>query len=122
MSDAAAPDPRARRRLGLAAAAVVFAVYGGMALTIDVPAAAHGFKSDEATYYLIGHSLARDGDLEYRRADLERRGTTEVIPVRHDTTDPVDGAGVVLRCLASSAHAEGWTTAGEALAAIEVTP
>ena len=25
-----------------------------------------GFQSDEATYYMMGHSLARDGDLTYR--------------------------------------------------------
>ena len=30
------------------------------------------FKSDEATYYMMAHSLAADGDLEYRRADLVR--------------------------------------------------
>ena len=35
-------------------------------------ARAFGFQSDEATYYMIGHSLARDPDLEYRRADLVR--------------------------------------------------
>ncbi len=31
-----------------------------------------GFQSDEATYYMMAHSLAADGDLEYRRADLVR--------------------------------------------------
>ena len=31
-----------------------------------------GFQSDEATYYMMGHSLAEDGDLTYRRDDLMR--------------------------------------------------
>jgi hypothetical protein len=54
------------------AAAVVFAIYGGMALVVDFPTAAEGFHADEATYFLMGHSLARDGDLEYRAEDLAR--------------------------------------------------
>jgi hypothetical protein len=33
-----------------------------IALTIDVPKSARGFKGDEATYYSLGHSLARDFD------------------------------------------------------------
>jgi hypothetical protein len=57
---------------GLLAALVVLAVYGGLALTVDFPAAAKGIQSDEATYYLMGRSLAEDGDLTYRRRDLER--------------------------------------------------
>jgi hypothetical protein len=57
---------------GLVAALLVVAVYGGMALSIDVPRASYGFKSDEATYYMMAHSLAADGDLTYRRADLAR--------------------------------------------------
>ncbi len=39
---------------------------------MDFPRAAFGFQSDEATYYMMAHSLAADGDLEYRRADLVR--------------------------------------------------
>ncbi len=31
-----------------------------------------GIQSDEATYYMMGHSLAEDGDLAYRREDLAR--------------------------------------------------
>lgn len=62
----------ARRRSGLAAALVVLALYGGLAATVDFPSAAIGIQSDEATYYLAGHSLAADGDLEYRREDLVR--------------------------------------------------
>jgi hypothetical protein len=59
-------------RPGLVAAAVVFFIYGGLALSVDFPRAALGFQSDEATYYMMAHSLAADGDLEYRRADLVR--------------------------------------------------
>ncbi len=59
-------------RPGLLAAVLVFALFGGVALSIDVPEATFGFHSDEATYYLIGHSIAQDGDLEYRREDLLR--------------------------------------------------
>jgi len=57
---------------GLAAAAIVLAIYGGLALTVDFPSAALGIQSDEATYYMMGHSLAEDGDLVYRREDLAR--------------------------------------------------
>ncbi len=66
------PDVRRRRRAGWLAAAVVLALYGGMALAIDVPRSSGGFTGDAATYYMMGQSLAFDGDLAYRRADLER--------------------------------------------------
>lgn len=59
-------------RPGLVLAAVFFCVYGALALTVNVPKAAYGFKSDEATYYMMGLSLAYDGDLTYRKADLVR--------------------------------------------------
>ena len=59
-------------RPGLAAAAVILCVYGGLALGVDVPRIAGGFFSDEATYYMMGHSLAEDGDVTYRREDLVR--------------------------------------------------
>ncbi|MDQ3068130.1 MAG: glycosyltransferase family 39 protein [Acidobacteriota bacterium] len=61
-----------RLRPGLIAAAMVLALYGAVAVSIDVPKTTFGIHSDEATYYLIGHSLAQDGDLEYRREDLLR--------------------------------------------------
>src|SRR5687767_14412996 len=61
-----------RLKPGLIAAALVLALYGGVAVSIDVPQTTFGIHSDEATYYLIGHSLAQDGDLEYRREDLLR--------------------------------------------------
>ena len=43
-----------------------------IALTIDVPKSARGFKGDEATYYSLGHSLARDFDFRFERQDLIR--------------------------------------------------
>ena len=65
-------SPAGRLRPGLIAAAIVMAVYGGMAVSMDVPRTTIGIHSDEATYYLIGHSIAADFDLEYRREDLLR--------------------------------------------------
>jgi hypothetical protein len=59
-------------RPGLIAAAVCLCVYGALALTVDFPRAAMGIQSDEATYYMMGHSLAEDGDLAYRYEDLVR--------------------------------------------------
>jgi hypothetical protein len=59
-------------RPGLALAAIFLCIYGALALTIDLPKATYGFKSDEATYYMMGLSLARDGDLTYERKDLVR--------------------------------------------------
>jgi hypothetical protein len=57
---------------GLILAAVFLAIYGTLALTVDLPKAAYGFKSDEATYYMMGLSLVHDGDLTYRKDDLVR--------------------------------------------------
>jgi hypothetical protein len=59
-------------RPGLAIALIVLCVYGGLAISVDFPRAALGFQSDEATYYMMGHSVALDGDLTYRREDLTR--------------------------------------------------
>ena len=42
------------------------------AVSIDVPKAGLGFKGDEATYYSLAHSLARDGDFTFERKDLVR--------------------------------------------------
>ena len=61
-----------RLRPGVLGALLVFLVYGAVSLWIDVPGTTIGFHSDEATYYLIGHSVAHDFDLEYRREDLVR--------------------------------------------------
>lgn len=57
---------------GLIAAAVFLCVYGTLALAVDFPRAALGFKSDEATYYMMAYSLTEDADLTYTKADLAR--------------------------------------------------
>lgn len=57
---------------GVILAAVLFCLYGMLALTVDFPRAGYGFQSDEATYYMMGHSLAEDGDLTYKKEDLVR--------------------------------------------------
>ncbi len=57
---------------GLIAALLVFCIYAGVALSVDFARAAFGIQSDEATYYMMGQSLANDGDLAYRREDLVR--------------------------------------------------
>lgn len=59
-------------RPGAILALILLCVYGGLALSVDFPRAAIGIQSDEATYYMMGHSLAEDGDLAYHRHDLER--------------------------------------------------
>jgi len=56
----------------LLAAAIVCCVYLGVGVSVDFSQAAFGIQSDEATYYMMGHSLASDGDLVYRREDLGR--------------------------------------------------
>jgi hypothetical protein len=75
------PQTGARRRAGVVATLLVFALYGTLALVVDPvearrtpfdPTAAPGFQSDEATYYLMGHSLVKDFDLEYRQEDVQR--------------------------------------------------
>ena len=57
---------------GLLLAALFLCVYGSLALSVNFPKAAYGFQSDEATYYMMGYSLAEDGDLAYRKEDLVR--------------------------------------------------
>jgi hypothetical protein len=64
--------PRADPMPGVVAALLILCVYGGLALSVDFPRAAFGFQSDEATYYMMGQSLAFDRDLTYRREDLTR--------------------------------------------------
>jgi len=59
-------------RPGLLLLLAIVSVYGGLALTVDFPKAAMGIQSDEATYYMMGHSLAEDGDFTYRKEDLVR--------------------------------------------------
>ena len=59
-------------RPGLVLAVVFLCVYGTFALSVDLPRATYAFKSDEATYYMMGQSLVHDWDLTYRREDLVR--------------------------------------------------
>jgi len=59
-------------RPGLVLAGICLCIYGTLALAVDFPRAAYGFHSDEATYYMMGHSLVEDGDLTYRKKDLVR--------------------------------------------------
>ena len=68
----AAAPPHVDFGIGLLVAAFVLLLFGAVALSTDFPRAALGFKSDEATYYMLGHSLAEDFDMAYRREDLER--------------------------------------------------
>jgi hypothetical protein len=62
----------ARTGPGVFATAIVGVVLSALALSLDFPRAAHGFKGDEATYYTLAHSLARDGDFAFTRDDLIR--------------------------------------------------
>ena len=57
---------------GVVLATLILAIYAGIALSVDFPRSATAIHSDEATYYMMGHSLAEDGDLTYRRDDLTR--------------------------------------------------
>ncbi len=75
---AAEPETRAtgRRRSdatpGVVAALLLLCLYAGWGVSVDFPRAAFGFQSDEATYYLMTHSIVSDHDLKYRREDLVR--------------------------------------------------
>src|SRR5688500_2685212 len=67
--------PRVMARLaepGTVAALLLGLLLTGFALSVDFPKAAHGFQSDEATYYTLGHSLAADRDFAFDRGDLAR--------------------------------------------------
>jgi len=59
-------------RVDLLATASVFVVLLGFAASLDYPRTARGFKGDEATYYSLTHSIARDGDFTFQRHDLVR--------------------------------------------------
>jgi hypothetical protein len=59
-------------RLGAAATGALGAILIAWAVSVDFVKASSGFISDAATYYEMGHSLASDFDLEYRREDLVR--------------------------------------------------
>jgi hypothetical protein len=51
---------------------ILFVIAGAFAMSVDVPRASFGIKSDEATYVAAALSAAYDGDLAYERRDLER--------------------------------------------------
>lgn len=59
-------------RIGVASTATLGLVLLAWALTVNYPKASYGFFSDASTYYGLGHSLAADGDFEFRREDLVR--------------------------------------------------
>ena len=60
------------RSVGVLATLLVGVALLGFAVSVDFPRAAHGFKGDEATYYSLTYSLARDFDVAFTRADLVR--------------------------------------------------
>ncbi len=70
------PDRIAWRRTSFAPAAAafvtIFLVLAGFSLSVDLPKTKLGFQGDEATYYSLGHSLARDLDFTFERRDLVR--------------------------------------------------
>jgi len=65
-------EPPARSNLGAVCSVGLMVVLLTFAVTVDFPKAAHGYKGDEATYYSLGHSLARDFDFAFERKDLIR--------------------------------------------------
>jgi hypothetical protein len=71
-SPAAPSRPDAALNIGAVASIGLACVLLAIALTIDVPKSALGFKGDEATYYSLAHSLARDFDFTFERKDLIR--------------------------------------------------
>jgi hypothetical protein len=61
-----------RLRVGAAAALLIVLIYGVASLRQPYATKAGGFWGDNATYYMMGQSLAKDGDLAYRGEDLRR--------------------------------------------------
>jgi hypothetical protein len=60
-------------RPGIIGSALVGVILLAFALSVDFPKAnGDRFKGDESTYYMLGHSLARDFDFQYERKDLIR--------------------------------------------------
>lgn len=66
------PRTRGAARAGLFTIAAFATILLAIAVSVDFPRAGLGFKGDEATYYMLAHSLARDGDFTYERGDLIR--------------------------------------------------
>ena len=67
-----ARQPAEATQVGIIVCGVVGILFGGLALSVDVPKASQGFKSDVATYYSLAHSLASDLDFQFDRWDLMR--------------------------------------------------
>lgn len=65
-------DSLRRRDPGAVAAVGAALVLCAIAITLDLPRVAHGFKGDEATYYSLTRSLATDFDFAYEHKDLAR--------------------------------------------------
>jgi hypothetical protein len=60
-------------RPGVIVTAGITVMLLAFALSVNFPkASGGGFKGDEATYYVLGHSLAHDFDFAYRHGDLVR--------------------------------------------------
>jgi hypothetical protein len=58
---------------GVIASALTGILLLAFAVSVDFPKAnGDRFKGDESTYYMLGHSLARDFDFQYERRDLIR--------------------------------------------------
>ena len=70
---AGVPAGGAMRYLGAAVSAGLGVVLLAFATTIDFPKTAQGFKGDEATYYSLAHSLARDFDFTFERQRSDPR-------------------------------------------------
>jgi hypothetical protein len=66
------PVSPAPSRVGVIASGGLLVVLLAFAVTVDIPKASRGFKGDEATYYSLAHSLARDFDFAFERDDLVR--------------------------------------------------
>jgi hypothetical protein len=63
----------AELKLGAFASATLGVVLLAIALSLNFPTASGGgFKGDEATYYVLAHSLADDFDFQFEHKDLER--------------------------------------------------
>jgi hypothetical protein len=66
------PTPRSPHRGPAFLAIVLFVLLVSVARSVDMPRAAYGVKSDEATYVAMTLSLAHDWNLSYERRDFER--------------------------------------------------
>ena len=60
------------RHPGVLVTTAVALVGLGFAASVDFPRTARGFKGDEATYYSLTYSIARDRDFTFQRQDLIR--------------------------------------------------